>query len=71
MISFELNQEQSRKVTVEHIANMLIIMKQYMDDCQIAKYKYMIGQFGILSEIDQIAESFDRAWPTDVKWGNI
>jgi hypothetical protein len=68
MITLELDKEQSRKVTVEHIADTLIIQKQYLDDTQIAKYKFMLNEFAILVELDNIADRFDRAWPTDVKW---
>jgi len=68
MISITLTQDQSRKVTVDHIAYTLIIQKQYLDDSQIAKYKYMLGQFASLRELDEIAEKFDRAWPTDLTW---
>ena len=31
----------------------------------------MLGQFAILSELDEIAARFDRAFPTDVKLGII
>lgn len=68
MITVELDKEQSRKVTVEHIANTLIIQKQYLDDTQMAKYKFILNEFASLVELDNIAERFDRAWPTDVKW---
>ncbi len=68
MITVELDKEQSRKVTVEHIADTLIIQKQYLDDTQIAKYKFMLNEFASLIELDDIAERFDRAWPNDVKW---
>lgn len=68
MIAVELDKEQSRKVTVEHIADTLIIMKQYLSSEQIEKYQFMLFEFGKLSELDVIAERFDRAWPTDVTW---
>ena len=68
MISIQLTQDQTRKVTVDHIADTLIIQKQYLDDSQIAKYKYMLGQFASLRELDEISEKFNRAWPTDVTW---
>lgn len=68
MITVELDKEQSRKVTIEHIADTLIIQKQYLDGTQIAKYKFMLNEFASLVELDDIADRFDRAWPTDVKW---
>lgn len=68
MITVELNQEQSRKVTVDHIARTLIIMKQYLDDSQIVKYKFMLREFASLLELEDIAKKFDRAWPTEVTW---
>ena len=71
MISIKLTADQCREATVWHIATTLIIHKQYMDDSMISKYKYMLGQFAILSELDEIAARFDRAFPTDVKWGIV
>lgn len=71
MTTVELDKEQSRKVTVEHIADTLIIQKQYLDDTQIAKYKFMLNEFASLIELDDIAERFDRAWPNDVKWHQV
>lgn len=71
MSSIELSKEQSRKVTVDHIAHTLIIMKQYLSAEQLEKYQFTLFEFGNLSELDEIAERFDRAWPTDVTWTNI
>lgn len=71
MISIALTTDQTRKVTVDHIAHTLIIQKQYLNDTQIAKYKYMLGQFASLRELDEIAEKFNRAWPTDLLWNSI
>ena len=66
MITIELDKEQSRKVTVEHIANTLIVQKQYLNDAQIARYRFMLNQFASLKELDVIVEQFDRTWPKDV-----
>lgn len=66
MITIELDKEQSRKVTVEHIANTLIVQKQYLNDAQIARYRFMLNQFASLKELDTIAEQFDKTWPKDV-----
>lgn len=71
MIAVNLYPEQSRKVTVDHITNQLIIYKQYLDDTQFSHYKYMLNLFATLDELDVIAEKFDRAWPTDVTWDSI
>lgn len=69
MNTITLTKDQARLVTVEHIADMLIIMKQYLDDTQIAKYKFMLNEFATLTELEEIAKRFDRAWPSDVQWG--
>jgi hypothetical protein len=66
MITIELDKEQSRKVTVEHIANTLIVQKQYLNDAQIARYRFMLNQFASLKELDVIVEQFDKTWPKDV-----
>jgi len=60
MIQIELDKEQSRKVTVDHIANTLIIQKQYLNDAQIARYRFMLNEFASLKELDIIAEQFDK-----------
>lgn len=70
MNTITLTREQSRLVTVEHIADTLIIQKQYLDDSQIAKYKWTLREFTTLTELEQIAKRFDRAWPSDVQWDN-
>lgn len=63
-----LEREQARQVTVDHIASTMILMKQYMDDTQIAKYKFMLREFADLKELQSIAKRFDEAHPSDVKW---
>lgn len=68
MISIELTQDQSRKVTVDHVSHTLIIHKQYLDDAQIANYKFMLRQFASLNELEEIAKRFDRESPRDVLW---
>lgn len=68
MITVELNTQQSRKVTVDHIAHTMIVMKQYLDDTQLTKYKFMLREFATLSELQGIIERFDREWPRDVTW---
>ena len=71
MISITLTQDQSRKVTVDHITDWMIIYKQYIDHKEIVKYKFMLEEFAILDEIDDIAKRFDRAWPKNVTWDSI
>ena len=68
MISIELDKEQSRKVTVSHIADTLITMKQYLDESQIAKYRFILNEFANLIEIEEIQKRFDKTWPDDVKF---
>ena len=68
MISIELDKEQSRKVTVSHIADTLITMKHYLDESQIAKYRFILNEFANLIEIEEIQKRFDKAWPDDVKF---
>lgn len=68
MVTLELTNEQQRIVALHAIAEQLIVNKQYLDETGIAKYKYMINEFGSLMEIDHIAERFDNAWPTDVRY---
>lgn len=68
MNTITLTKDQARLVTVEHIADTLILMKQYLDDTQIAKYKFMLNEFATLVELEEIAKRFDRAWPSDVQW---
>lgn len=70
MNTITLTKDQARLVTVEHIADTLILMKQYLDDTQIAKYKFMLNEFATLTELEEIAKRFDRAWPSDVQWDN-
>ena len=57
MISIELDKEQSRKVTVSHIADTLITMKQYLDESQIAKYRFILNEFANLIEIEEIQKT--------------
>lgn len=71
MISIKLTQEQSRKVTVDHITDRMIIYKQYIDHKEIVKYKFVLEEFATLAELDDIAKRFDRAWPTNVTWDSI
>ena len=68
MVTIELTSEQRRLAALHVIAEQLITNKQYLDDTGIAKYKYMINEFGSLMEIDHIAARFDNAWPTDVRY---
>lgn len=68
MISIDLDREHCRIVTIKYITNTLIIQKQYLNDTQIAKYKFMLNEFATLCELDAIIEKFNRAWPTDVTW---
>lgn len=71
MISITLTQDQSRKVTVDHITDWMIIYKQYIDHKELVKYKFMLEEFAILAELDDIAKRFDRALPTNVTWDSI
>ena len=71
MISIKLTQEQSRKVTVDHIADRMIIYKQYIDHTELVKYKFMVEEFATLDDLDDIAKRFDRAFPTKVTWDSI
>lgn len=64
----EIDKEQARTVTVNHITHTLIAMKQYLDDVQIAKYKFILCEFATLEELTSIASQFDQAWPTNTKW---
>jgi hypothetical protein len=68
MVTLELSREQQRLVALQVIAEQLITNKQYLDETGIAKYKYMINEFGTLMEIDHIAVRFNNAWPTDVRY---
>lgn len=68
MVTIELTREQQRLVALQAIAEQLIVNKQYLDETGIAKYKYMINEFGTLMEIVHIAARFDNAWPTDVRY---
>lgn len=68
MNAITLTKDQARLVTIEHIADTLIAQKQCLDDIQIAKYKFMLNEFATLTELDDIAKRFDKAWPRDVQW---
>lgn len=68
MISMRVTMDQARAVTVEYIAHRLLTMKQYLNDTQIAKYKFMLNEFATLNEMDEVAKNFNQAWPTDVTW---
>lgn len=68
MISVFLDTHQTRSVALQHIANNLITMKQYLERPQINHYKFMINEFASLTEMEQIRDKFDKAWPSDVKW---
>lgn len=70
MYSVNLSKEDACKITVEHIATTLIVMKQYLDDEKIANYKFMLREFATWEELEDIKTRFDRAWPTDVQWWN-
>ena len=64
----ELTNEQARKVAFDYILKALIDMKQYLDDTQIAKYRFMLVEFGTLIELEAAKKKFDSAWPNYIKW---
>ena len=70
-MNIEITKEQSRLICFQHIADTLIVMKQYLDNEGIRKYKFMLGEMGSLLEIDEVVKRFDNAWPNDVKWDNV
>lgn len=67
----EITKEQSRLICFHHIADTLIIMKQYLDNEGIRKYKFMLSEMGDFAEIEEVIIRFDKAWPNDVKWDDI
>lgn len=71
MLKIELDNEQCRKVTLEYIAHMLTIQKQYLNESQIAKYKFILNEFATLNELEEISKRFDNAWPRDILWNTV
>lgn len=70
-IDIELTAEQSRKVCFDHIANHMVIMKQYISIDEFKHFKFVLEKMGTLIEIDQFQKEFDRAWPNDLVWGDL
>ena len=70
-VTTELTPEQSRKICFDHIANQLIVMKQYLNIDEFNHYKFVINKMGSLVEISHFADDFDRAWPQDLVWGDL
>lgn len=70
-MNIQLTKEQANQVTFSNIRDTLIQMKQYLTREQIEHYQYMLEEFfGNLKELKEAQQSFNRAWPPDVKWHN-
>ena len=68
-MNIQLTREQANRITFSNIRDTLILMKQYLNREQIEHYQYMLEKvFGNLKELEEAQQSFDRAWPPDVKW---
>ena len=70
-ITIKPHGEQARQICFNYIAERLIMMKQYLDESTIRKYKFMLVEFGSLSEIEEVIEQFDKSWPKDITWNSI
>lgn len=68
MFTITLESHQIRSITVQCLANNMIIMKQYMDRSEIDHYKFVLGRVATMIELAEIQDKFDKAWPSDVKW---
>lgn len=70
-MKLELTQDQAKHVAFNHIADTLIIMKQYMDPCVARKYKFMLHEFGTLYDVDAVGVKYDKTWPAALKWADL
>lgn len=66
-----LTQDQARYVAFNHIADTMIIMKQYMDPSVARKYKFMLYEFGTAHDIDDVIVKYDKEWPAALKWDHL
>lgn len=70
-INIELTGEQSRKVCFDHIANHLIIMKQYINIGDFKYFKFVLEKMGTLLEVGEFEKEFNKAWPHDFIWEDL
>lgn len=70
-MKLELTQDQAKHVAFNHIADTMIIMKQYMDTPVARKYKFMLYEFGTLYDVDAVSAKYDKEWPTALKWDDL
>lgn len=70
-MKIELTEDQAWKVAFNHIADTMIIMKQYMDNSVLRKYKFMLYEFGSLYDVDAVGAKYDKEWPAALKWADL
>ncbi len=70
-VTTELTTDQSRKICFDHIANHMILMKQYLDVDEFNHYKFVLEKTGSLIELAQVERDFNKAWPQDLVWDEL
>lgn len=59
MILIQLDNDRGRTITVQHIANTVFAMKQYLSDGQLTSFKKTLEAFAALIELSEITKKYD------------
>lgn len=70
-VTVELTREQTTKVAFDHILDLLLKMKPFMNNRGYKSYIFMLFELGDNNDLAMASKQFDNADPQCVKWNSI